>query len=134
MADISVNEYVRTKVGLLGKVLKITNFKDEEENIYEIDMQGKELYVKGNYEITKHSFNLIDLIEVKDILRIIMCDAEDIDKENPYETLWYIDTSYTLNNITALIKANEVSLLGIVTKEQFKSMEYKVGGEDEQSR
>lgn len=135
-AEIRAGEYVRTHKGIIAKVLAYEDlrvYRDGEEGVvfHSFDTDNGSI---ANVDIKSHSTNLLDLIEVKDILRIIMCDAEDIDKENPYETLWHIDTSYTLNNITTLIKANEVSLLGIVTHQQFENIEYKAGGEDDQQR
>lgn len=131
--EIQVGKFGRTN---LGKILVFAYIENAQGECYKnkvILSDGKEIinefyYFEKDEKIMKESSNLIDLIEVKDILRIIMCDDEDIDGENPYETLWYIDTSYTLNNIIALIKTNKVSLLGIATHEQFENIEYKVGG------
>ena len=73
MEDIEVGEYVRSKNGLLGKVNKIelegkgcryagefisdTIIQFNDGKVYERRVKGK--------DITKNSFNLIDLIEVR---------------------------------------------------------------------
>lgn len=57
MEDIKVNEYVKTKGGKIDKV-KYNNYYMKQY----IDCE-RGLYLRDN--ITKHSFNLIDLIEVR---------------------------------------------------------------------
>lgn len=57
MDNIQVGEYIRTKGGQINKVLEIKS--DELHFIYCID------YVFFPYEIKNHSFNIMDLIEVR---------------------------------------------------------------------
>ena len=57
--DIKVGEYVRTKNGLIGEVVQDTDNGNYAIRIY----NGAEYVVRA--VITKHSFNLIDLIEVR---------------------------------------------------------------------
>jgi len=139
MSEIKVGEYVRSKDGIIGKFVEIdkcVRYYGErlEDVIYRIyvgdTLDYQYLRIKKE-DITKHSSNIIDLIEVKDIVHIVICDEDDIDGENPMETAWYIDNEYILGNIISSIKANRASLLGIVTKEQFSSMEYRLGGNEE---
>ena len=66
MEEISINEYVRTKKGNIGKVIGI--FEGHSIAKYHIEFQGN-VKVKRQYlstkTIAKHSFNIIDLIEVR---------------------------------------------------------------------
>lgn len=55
MEDIEVNEYVRTSKGIIFQATK--NIK--------INVNIPKKYEKFADEITKHSFNIIDLIEVR---------------------------------------------------------------------
>lgn len=57
MEDIKVGEYVRTKNGKIDKV------KNNDYYIQQYIECEKGLYLRDN--ITKHSFNLIDLLEVR---------------------------------------------------------------------
>lgn len=65
MEDIKVGEYVRTKIGYIAKVKNIIckgyPIKSLEGYIICDDEDGTIL----NQEEVKHSFNLIDLIEVR---------------------------------------------------------------------
>lgn len=108
--DIKVGEYFRTKNGEIAKVL------GDEEN--RITTENYEIYFKE--EIVDHSFNIIDLIEVGDILKIkednsIFCVGLEKDEE-----------TITYQEIIDKIKNNEIKLLSIVTKEQFKTVGYEV--------
>lgn len=83
MEEIEVGEYVRTK---RGEIHKIVDVKQDEDN--------PELWNYYNYEngmgdfrgqITKHSKNIIDLIEVGDFVNGELV-REPIDKENGYNS------------------------------------------------
>lgn len=58
MKDIKENEYVRTYLGEIGRVIAI---KENPDRVV-IDDCGQIVLIA---DITKHSFNLIDLIEVR---------------------------------------------------------------------
>ena len=60
MEDIKVGEWVRTKNGKIDKV------KNDDYYMKQYIECEKGLYLREN--ITKHSFNLIDLLEVGDIV------------------------------------------------------------------
>lgn len=62
MEDIKVGEYVRSKIGSIGKVTKIEDNKFLYENKTLITWIGN---------VTKHSFNLIDLLEVRRLCKWI---------------------------------------------------------------
>lgn len=116
MGEIEVNEYVRTKDGKIDKVIN-SNFYMQ---IYVECEKG--LYLIEN--IVKHSEQLIDLIENKDILKV----------ESNGEILFIGVDENTLDikykEIIEEIKNEEYQLLEILTHEQFEENSYKVGGKD----
>ncbi|MBQ9298696.1 MAG: hypothetical protein IJ223_06740 [Clostridia bacterium] len=60
---IEVGEYVRTKQGKIGK------FKKYLKSLYfvgqDIELENCIIYLEDEDEVTKHSKNIIDLIEVR---------------------------------------------------------------------
>ena len=121
---IEVEEYVRTKDGIIDKVIIEYDGKCNNSNCNE-----KHISCKYNYynekEIVKHSKQLIDLIEVGDIVK---------DKYNKYEVAFVkYDKIYCnyYNLADSLITLREQDIKAILTREQFEANCYKVGGEDE---
>lgn len=111
--DIEVNEYVRTDKGYIFKVdeekknLQIANFLDVE--------YGK---------MIKHSKQLIDLIENKDILKV------RIDKTIMFFGIDESTSDTKYKEIIKSIENGECELLEILTHQQFEANCYKVGGEE----
>lgn len=111
MEEIKVGDYIRTHK---GKIYKVTN-------VYVLKVTCGHTSLRYT-DISKHSPNIIDLIEVGDYVNGYLvtrvCNEEpcpsgkwvDIDCDRPSEfcTLW------------------ETDIKSIVTKEQFKAMEYEV--------
>ena len=110
MEEIKVNEYVKTKGGKIDKV-KYNNYYMKQY----IDCE-RGLYLRDN--ITKHSFNLIDLIEVKDI--VVMLDT----KFNTKDYI-FIDDKEMLKEVKEDLK-DRCKLLEVLTHEQFKANCYKI--------
>ena len=124
---IEVGEYVRIdkdhRIIALGiaKVVKTIN---------------ETIYVKNNFElpiaidkdsISKHSKNIIDLIEAGDYVngyKVISVDYDVINDKTECIEL-DLNNNYQYNFISAR------QIKTIITHEQFSSIEYKVGGEDE---
>ena len=105
---MKVGDYVRTKKGEIGRII---NYIDEPTdyyfNCYETDLKktfGSKYITEYDNEI-KSSPKLIDLIEVGDYVNGVLVTTRMIDNLEMY-----------FNDIKS-----------IVTKEQFESMEYKVG-------
>lgn len=134
--EIEVGDYVRTESGIIEKIKTF----DEQTNIFK-DEKGKlqkwlgETVFGDPYceEIVNHSKNIIDLIEVGDILKI----KEDIyDEEYISEVVEDYDNELCIHNfeisellpIKKSINENTIKIKTIVTKEQFESIEYKIGG------
>ena len=62
MEDIKEGEYVRLKSGRIGNVKSVDYFEDG--SLMGINCKDIGHYILADF-ITKHSFNLIDLIEVR---------------------------------------------------------------------
>ena len=119
---IEVNEYVRTKDGVIDKVIIEYNGKCNNPNC-----DRKHLSCKSNYyneeDIVKHSKQLIDLIEVGDYVNGI--EVLDIDKPRDlWEPIEIRGDSRCMN----LILAEDIKT--ILTKEIYMANCYKVGGEE----
>lgn len=121
--EIEVGEYIRTKDGKIG-VIGFPDDEDEEnmfkQRQFEWYSNGKSYDLIKENEIIKHSKNIIDLIEEGDILKLKEKNTIiwlGIEKE---------DAQLNHKEIMHSIKNKEVELLSIVTKEQFKSVEYEV--------
>lgn len=128
---IEIGEYVRTKDGRIAQIKSI----DYEAGIYRFDriiyindfgMKENVLYNNEMFKklIVKHSKQLIDLIENKDVLKVrinkeIMLFGMDEDT---------LDLKY--KELIEDIEDGEYELLEILTHEQFEQNSYKVGGED----
>lgn len=106
--DIEVNEYVRTKNGIIGKVIKVLS------NRVFLDNLGYAILIR---DIVKHSKQLIDLIEVGDIVEI--------------RTGLYSSFKYFVENEDNLLLLENWNIETILTKESYMANCYKVGGEDE---
>ena len=114
---IEVNEYVRTKDGKIDKLIN-SNFY---MSIYVECEKG--LYLIEN--IVKHSKQLIDLIENKDILKV------RIDKTIMFFGIDESTSDTKYKEIIKSIENGECELLEILTHQQLEANCYKVGGEDD---
>lgn len=128
---IEVGEYVKTKEGIIAQIKNI----DYEADIYRFDktiyindfgMKNDVLYNNEMFKkvVVKHSKQLIDLIENKDVLKVridktIMVFGMDEDTS---------DIKY--KELIENIENGEYELLEILTHEQFEANCYKVGGEE----
>lgn len=123
---IKVNEYVRTDRGEIAKVTSVAKETLEEilgANEYRsIGFCNTEPYVYGN--IVKHSKQLIDLIENKDVLKVRS------DKTILFLGIDECTSDIKYKELIESIKNGEYELLEILTHEQFEANCYKIGGED----
>lgn len=108
---IEVNEYVRTKNGLIGKVDSLYGMI---ENTVHLENQ-KWVDTKS---IVKHSKQLIDLIEVGDYVNGHLVEEVRIS---------CFDSSIFVHEYAIELHENDIKT--ILTKEQFETNCYKVGGE-----
>lgn len=124
---IEVNDYVRTDKGKITKIVGIdefidsTTFYETEDNPGYMDLCNK--------NIVKHSKQLIDLIEVKDLVCFKNKLQNSLENE---EMIIHIFDNDTLEEVKQAIERREIELLEILTHEQFKKSSYKVGGEDDE--
>lgn len=124
---IEVNDYVRTDKGKITKIVGIdefidsTTFYETEDNPGYMDLCNK--------NIVKHSKQLIDLIEVKDVIKYRIDNIS-----TTLETKGYLEGIIDISDEEMLqeIKSDkDYHILEILTKEQYLANCYKVGGEDE---
>ena len=113
---MEVGDYVRTDDGLIGKVVSEPyNYKDSIG--CDIDFGNNDIY--NEYEmyqnIIKTSPSIIDILEVGDYV-----NGERVTQV----TNAYIEVCYGRDS-TDFIKEKDIK--AIVTKEQFSSIEYKLG-------
>ena len=118
---IEVNDYVRTKNGIIDKVIN-SNFY---MSIYVECEKG--LHLIEN--IVKHSKQLIDLIEVGDILKIKISE-EWVEKQDTIKFV-VVGQTYTITEIKECLENGLFKIIQILTKESYMANCYKVGGEDE---
>lgn len=125
---IEVNDYVRTKDGTIGKVIKVLS------NRVFLNSLGYAVLIK---DIVKHSKQLIDLVEVGDYVNGHKVINILKNKINNNKLIVLGNMDYEFETEKELIEMNGIKLLGdkeiqtILTKEQYLANCYKVGGEDE---
>ena len=127
--EIKVNEYVRTKNGYIIKVDENTTIFNLGYKEQYIDMETTRYGFICEEEIVKHSKQLIDLIEGKDVVKYRIDNIS-----TTLETRGYIEGIVDISDEEMLqkIKSDKnYHILEILTKEQYKANCYKVGGEDE---
>ncbi len=115
---IEVNEYVRTKDGIIDKVIIEYDGKCNDSNCNE-----KHISCKYNYynekDIVKHSKQLIDLIEVGDYVNGKYVAKIGQEKSGKYFII----------SLIGIVDNQDIKT--ILTKEQYMANCYRVGGEDE---
>ena len=119
--EIEVGEYGRTNK---GKIFIFAWLENSDGKRYTNKVllgngkifENKFYYFDDGEEIVKHSKNIIDLVEVGDIVHI---------KDVLHEDITYIWSEDYLKALKEDIQ-NGIKLVSIVTKEQMKSIEYKV--------
>ena len=112
--EIKVNDYVRTKNGLIRKVVSLDNWVDFvylDKPYISDEPEYHECFLKE--EIIKSSPRIIDLIEVGDYV-----NGEYVTYINKKDN--YVDVGYD----DAMLRAKDIK--SIVTKEMFEQMEYKI--------
>lgn len=134
-AEIQVGEYVRTTSGFIAKCIEKDEYNLEFDDSVRVSYGElwSNLYPSEN-DIVKHSFNLIDLIEEGDYVKLYykLGNKEYIDNISSYvcnvgksDDKSFIELDYGQDGNKFLFNADKIKT--IVTHEQFKAMEYKVG-------
>ena len=130
--EIEVGEYGRTNK---GKIFIFAWLENSDGKRYTNKVllgngkifENKFYYFDDGEEIVKHSKNIIDLVEVGDYVngyKVISVDYNVIDDKTECIEL-DLNNNYQYNFISAR------QIKTIITHEQFSSIEYKAGGEDE---
>lgn len=117
MSEIEVNEYVRT-----NKIIARAIGKDDDNNIL---LNTQQIVTKAEEKIVKHSKQLIDLIEVKDVIKYRIDNIS-----TTLETKGYIEGIVDISDEEMLqrIKSDKnYHILEILTKESYMANCYKVG-------
>ena len=116
------NMYVRTKWGYICKIININDFREPNMK-YGIEANYlRDIMFIGDNDIAKASYNIIDILEVGDIISLY----EDIDNYKK-EYIIGIPDLITLDKIKDKIENGNIRLIGVLNKEQFEQMAYKVG-------
>lgn len=122
-SKIQVEEYIRTYDGIIGKILEeydIGKYGVCIDTTFFDDYADVTNFVEYK-DIKSHSFNLIDLIEEGDYVNGVYIEEIGIRGYNDkYLRTLELDGEYKYINIFP----SEIH--SIVTKEQFKSVEYEV--------
>lgn len=128
---IEVGEYVRTNNKGIKRIDRIDNNKTVNKYLYFTgieDFEGKEYGIIKTTEIVKHSKQLIDLVEVKDVIKYRIDNIS-----TTLETKGYLEGIRDISDEEMLqeIKSDkDYNILEILTKEQYLANCYKVGGEN----
>ena len=115
---IEVGEYVRTKKGIVGK------FKKYLKSIYfqgqDIELENYIIFLEDEDEVVKHSKNITDLIEVGDYVN----GKKVIEADNCKGAIreLYLEGQNPDKDCGIYFEQIET----VVTKEQFKSIEYRL--------
>ena len=120
---LKVGMYVRTNDGYINKIKKVNQFN---VLVYGRDLFGEELNIPNN-EITKASYNIIDILEENDYINGVRIE------KNKYGEL-YISYVYYGGDIGKkyeiytnwLKELKEDMIYNIVTQEKMKQKAYKV--------
>lgn len=114
---LELNMYVKTKWGYICKLININDFREPSMR-YGIEANYlRDVMFIGDEDILKASHNIIDLIEVGDYVN--GCKVIDIVENDIYISNFYAEQCIDIVTIK--------NIKSIVTKEQFSSMEYKLG-------
>lgn len=132
MEEIKVEEYVRTKNGIVDKVVEIINagsglrflgeYLDNTIIVTEGDILSRRRF---NLEhIVKHSKNIKDLVQAGDVIRYKL---KNLKHENLIEVKEYKDmkTGEKYLGVEGFY-LEQIEILEILTKEQFARESYKV--------
>lgn len=115
--ELKENMYVRTKDGYINKIKKVNQFN---VLVYGRDLFGEELNIPNN-EITKASYNIIDILEKGDYVNGHLVKATYLNGVTKYIKL---DNAYENGDG---VRTYTEDIKSVITKEQFEQMAYKVG-------
>ena len=136
---LKVGQFARLKSGYICKIININDFREPNMK-YGVEANYlKDVMFIGDDDVVKASYNIIDLIEEKDLLEIeyfslryekrvtrlfevTYKEGRFINLDNAKCQFMLIDNDWTDND-----KELEPIIKSIVTKKQMEQMAYKVG-------
>ena len=124
IGEIKKGEYVRTEDGLIGKIEEINKEPTDETITYIVT----DTFAGMIEEVVKHSFNKLDLLQVGDLIRFKELRIFTYNFGTSFYSNYIseIHSKEELKNIKKEIKNKKIRLLGIITKEQFSNIEYRL--------
>ena len=137
MNKIEPNMYVRTKAGMIAKIVSkedVSGSLHREEIVFILD-NGNRLALHSK-KVSKTSHNIIDLIEVGDYVNGYLIDYINLTCKTPFlrsERPYRVDnTLYSTlkekgRDYNQPLHFYNEDIKSIVTKQQFSSMEYRLG-------
>lgn len=128
MDKIEVGEYVRTKDGVIFKILTKdkSDFGNHYYGITDNENYSNYTYGKGSHndiknKILKHSFNIINLIEIGDIV-----NGYRIDERAEYDVLIHKARGINRSGFIIPVAQYNEDIKTILTKEQMEANQYVV--------
>lgn len=120
---MEVGDYVRTNRGIIAKIIKVNSTGSitcDRSVYYGFNVVNSKRILKDFSSIIKSSPNIIDLIEVGDYVN----GSKVLDiAQAPKKALYVEDNKQKCG----LIPITNEDISSVITKEQFESMEYKIG-------
>ena len=117
---IEIGEYVRTKEGDITRITRFCELEFNKVRINSIVGENGCLYGNPDKVVKKHSHNIIDLIEIGDYVNGYKVRGKT--KERVVLDYYYYSDELCDGYWISL----RDNIYSIVTKEQFKNMEYRV--------
>lgn len=127
---LEVGQFARLKSGYICKIININDFREPNMK-YGVEANYlKDVMFIGDDDIVKASYNIIDILECGDIIKLFMEDDIDGEDTNIFELIAinYNDNEIGVFNSDFQIEFFPIeNLRGILTHEQMEQMAYKVG-------
>ena len=121
--ELKENMYYRTYSGFINKIISIKDYNEREYLL-------NGFYINKKDTIKKASYNIIDILECRDIIKLFMEDDIAEENTNIFELIAinYNDNEIGVFNSDFQIEFFPIeNLRGILTHEQMEQMSYKVG-------
>ena len=127
---LEIGQFARLKSGYICKIINVNDFREPNMK-YGVDANYlKDVMFIGDDNIVKASYNIIDILECGDIIKLFMEDDIDEEDTNIFELIAinYNDNEIGVFNSDFQIEFFPIeNLRGILTHEQMEQMAYKVG-------
>ena len=121
--ELKENMYYRTYSGFINKIISIKDYNEREYLL-------NGFYINKKDTIKKASYDIIDILECRDIIKLFMEDDIADENTNIFELIAinYNDNEIGVFNSDFQIEFFPIeNLRGILTHEQMEQMAYKVG-------